>query len=106
MLRTIRVPLCGQNVALAASERGLALHAYRRLSLLVYVAALCGLFLLYRLVLQSCDRWQSRPAFTIVVVATLALGRFALATAALDTGSPFGGMGASRDMTIAASMTT
>ena len=29
-------------------------------------------------------------------------GRFALATAALDTGSPFGGMGASRDMTIAA----
>ena len=32
----------------------------------------------------------------------LALGRFALATAALDTGSPFGGMGASRDMTIAA----
>src|SRR2546422_11284113 len=35
-------------------------------------------------------------------VGTLALGRFALATAALDTGSPFGGMGASRDMTIAA----
>ena len=32
----------------------------------------------------------------------LALGRFALATAALDTGSAFGGMGASRDMTLAA----
>ena len=35
-------------------------------------------------------------------VGALALGRFALATAALDTGSPFGGMGSSRDMTIAA----
>ncbi len=38
----------------------------------------------------------------LVIVGTLALGRFALATAALDTGSPFGGMGASRDMAIAA----
>jgi formate hydrogenlyase subunit 4 len=38
----------------------------------------------------------------LLLVGTLALGRFALAAAALDTGSPFGGMGASRDMTIAA----
>jgi formate hydrogenlyase subunit 4 len=38
----------------------------------------------------------------LLLVGGLALGRFALATAALDTGSPFGGMGASRDMTIAA----
>jgi formate hydrogenlyase subunit 4 len=38
----------------------------------------------------------------LLLVGTLALGRFALATAALDTGSPFGGMGASRNMTIAA----
>jgi formate hydrogenlyase subunit 4 len=38
----------------------------------------------------------------LLLVGMLALGRFALATAALDTGSPFGGMGASRDMTIAA----
>ncbi|HQZ39841.1 MAG TPA: NADH-quinone oxidoreductase subunit H [Vicinamibacterales bacterium] len=38
----------------------------------------------------------------LLLVGTLAFGRFALATAALDTGSPFGGMGASRDMTIAA----
>ena len=38
----------------------------------------------------------------LLLVGTLALGRFALALAALDTGSPFGGMGASRDMTIAA----
>jgi len=37
----------------------------------------------------------------LLLVGTLALGRFALAVAALDTGSPFGGMGASRDMTIA-----
>jgi len=36
------------------------------------------------------------------LVGILALGRFALAAAALDTGSPFGGMGASREMTIAA----
>jgi formate hydrogenlyase subunit 4 len=35
-------------------------------------------------------------------VGILALGRFALAAAALDTGSPFGGMGSSREMTIAA----
>jgi formate hydrogenlyase subunit 4 len=38
----------------------------------------------------------------LVLVGLLALGRFALATAALDTGSPFGGMGASREMTVAA----
>jgi formate hydrogenlyase subunit 4 len=38
----------------------------------------------------------------IVLVGLLALGRFALAAAALDTGSPFGGMGSSREMTIAA----
>ena len=38
----------------------------------------------------------------LLLAGALALGRFALATAALDTGSPFGGMGASRDMTIAA----
>ncbi len=38
----------------------------------------------------------------LLLVGTLALGRFALATAALDTGSPFGGMGASREMSIAA----
>jgi formate hydrogenlyase subunit 4 len=38
----------------------------------------------------------------IALVGILALGRFALATAALDTGSPFGGMGGSREMTIAA----
>ena len=36
------------------------------------------------------------------LVGILALGRFALPTAALDTGSPFGGMGGSREMTIAA----
>jgi formate hydrogenlyase subunit 4 len=38
----------------------------------------------------------------LVLVGLLALGRFALATAALDTGSPFGGMGSSREMTVAA----
>ncbi len=38
----------------------------------------------------------------LVLVGLLALGRFALALGALDTGSPFGGMGASREMTIGA----
>jgi formate hydrogenlyase subunit 4 len=38
----------------------------------------------------------------LVLVGLLALGRFALAAAALDSGSPFGGMGSSREMTIAA----
>jgi formate hydrogenlyase subunit 4 len=38
----------------------------------------------------------------LVFVGLLALGRFALATASLDTGSPFGGMGSSREMTVAA----
>jgi formate hydrogenlyase subunit 4 len=38
----------------------------------------------------------------LLLVGLLALGRFALAVAALDTGSPFGGMGASREMTVGA----
>lgn len=38
----------------------------------------------------------------ILVVALLALGTLALALAGLDTGTAFGGMGASREMTIAA----
>ncbi|HUL77364.1 MAG TPA: NADH-quinone oxidoreductase subunit H [Vicinamibacteria bacterium] len=38
----------------------------------------------------------------LLFVGLLALGRFALATAALDAGSPFGGMGASREMTVGA----
>jgi formate hydrogenlyase subunit 4 len=38
----------------------------------------------------------------LVFVGLLALGRFFLATASLDTGSPFGGMGGSREMTVAA----
>jgi formate hydrogenlyase subunit 4 len=38
----------------------------------------------------------------LVLVGLFALGRFALALASLDTGSPFGGMGASREMTVAA----
>lgn len=38
----------------------------------------------------------------ILVAGCLALARFALALAALDTGSAFGGMGASREMAIAA----
>jgi formate hydrogenlyase subunit 4 len=43
-----------------------------------------------------------RAGGILLLVGLLALGRFALATAALDTGSPFGGMGASREMTVGA----
>jgi formate hydrogenlyase subunit 4 len=43
-----------------------------------------------------------RAGGLLVFVGLLALGRFALATAALDTGSPFGGMGSSREMTVSA----
>lgn len=44
----------------------------------------------------------SSSADLILVVALLALGTVALALAGLDTGTAFGGMGASREMTIAA----
>jgi formate hydrogenlyase subunit 4 len=43
-----------------------------------------------------------RAGGILVLVGLLALGRFALAAAALDTGSAFGGMGSSREMTVAA----
>ncbi|NUU23957.1 MAG: formate hydrogenlyase [Streptomycetaceae bacterium] len=43
-----------------------------------------------------------RHADLIVVVALLALGTVSLALAGLDTGTAFGGMGASREMTVAA----
>jgi formate hydrogenlyase subunit 4 len=41
-------------------------------------------------------------ADVIVLVGLFALGRFFLALAALDVGTPFGGLGASREMTVAA----
>jgi len=44
----------------------------------------------------------SDSADLIVVVALLALGTVSLALAGLDTGTAFGGMGASREMTVAA----
>ncbi|OEV08710.1 respiratory chain complex I subunit 1 family protein [Streptomyces nanshensis] len=44
----------------------------------------------------------SGEADLILVVALLALGSVALALAGLDTGTAFGGMGASREMTVAA----
>ncbi|MEU1629181.1 NADH-quinone oxidoreductase subunit H [Streptomyces sp. NPDC020096] len=44
----------------------------------------------------------SSRADLIVVVALLALGTVALALAGLDTGTAFGGMGSSREMTVAA----
>lgn len=52
--------------------------------------------------LASTDTPLSARADLIVVVALLALGTVSLALAGLDTGTAFGGMGASREMTIAA----
>jgi formate hydrogenlyase subunit 4 len=48
------------------------------------------------------DRSPLGVGDVILVAGCLALARFALALAALDTGSNFGGMGASREMAIAA----
>ncbi|AWL43073.1 MAG TPA: formate hydrogenlyase [Streptomyces sp.] len=52
--------------------------------------------------LASTDTPLSDRADLIVVVALLALGTVSLALAGLDTGTAFGGMGASREMTVAA----
>ncbi|NUK55464.1 NADH-quinone oxidoreductase subunit H, partial [Streptomyces lunaelactis] len=52
--------------------------------------------------LLSTDTPVAGRADLILVVALLALGTVALALAGLDTGTAFGGMGASREMTIAA----
>ncbi|MFF0474814.1 respiratory chain complex I subunit 1 family protein [Streptomyces sp. NPDC004284] len=52
--------------------------------------------------LLSTDTPVAGRADLILVVALLALGTVTLALAGLDTGTAFGGMGASREMTIAA----
>lgn len=52
--------------------------------------------------LVSTDTPVAARADLILVVALLALGTLTLALAGLDTGTAFGGMGASREMTIAA----
>ncbi|MGW4161111.1 respiratory chain complex I subunit 1 family protein [Streptomyces sp. NPDC004788] len=52
--------------------------------------------------LVSTDTPVARRADLILVVALLALGTVTLALAGLDSGTAFGGMGASREMTIAA----
>jgi formate hydrogenlyase subunit 4 len=52
--------------------------------------------------LLSTETPVSGSADLILVVALIALGTLALALAGLDTGTAFGGMGASREMTVAA----
>ncbi|CCK25789.1 respiratory-chain NADH dehydrogenase, subunit 1 [Streptomyces davaonensis JCM 4913] len=52
--------------------------------------------------LLSTDTPVSSHADLIVVVALIALGTLVLALAGLDSGTAFGGMGASREMTVAA----
>jgi len=66
----------------------------------VYFAAAVAATLLVPVLLAAAP--LEAAGGILLLVGTLAVGRFALAVAALDTGSPFGGMGASRDMTIAA----
>ncbi|MGN5382043.1 respiratory chain complex I subunit 1 family protein [Streptomyces lasalocidi] len=51
--------------------------------------------------LLSTDTPVSGHADLIVVVALVSLGTLSLALAGLDTGTAFGGMGASREMTVA-----
>jgi formate hydrogenlyase subunit 4 len=71
-----------------------------RLAPVVYTAAISGAALLVPAL------WLPAPlgAFgdAVLVVGLFALARFALALAALDTGSAFGGMGASREVAVAA----
>jgi formate hydrogenlyase subunit 4 len=71
-----------------------------RLAPIVYAAAIAGAALLVPAL------WLPAPlgAFgdAILLVGLFALARFALALAALDTGSAFGGMGASREVAVAA----
>ncbi|MBX3070934.1 MAG: NADH-quinone oxidoreductase subunit H [Thermomicrobiales bacterium] len=67
---------------------------------IVYVAGLLGAAMLVPTVSQRSPLGGFADA--IVFIGLLALARFALALAALDTGSNFGGMGASREMTFAA----
>jgi formate hydrogenlyase subunit 4 len=66
----------------------------------VYFASAIAATTLVPAVLASAPLEQAGGI--LLLVGLLALGRFALATAALDTGSPFGGMGASREMTVGA----
>jgi formate hydrogenlyase subunit 4 len=66
----------------------------------VYFATAVAAALLVPVVLAGAP--LERAGGILVFVGLLALGRFALSSAALDTGSPFGGMGASREMTVAA----
>jgi formate hydrogenlyase subunit 4 len=66
----------------------------------VYFATAMAAAMLVPVVLAGAPLEQAGGI--LVLVGLLALGRFALASAALDTGSPFGGMGSSREMTVAA----
>jgi formate hydrogenlyase subunit 4 len=66
----------------------------------VYFATAVAATMLVPVVLAAAP--LERAGGILVLVGLLALGRFILAAAALDTGSPFGGMGSSREMTVAA----
>ena len=66
----------------------------------VYFAAALGATALVPMLLARAPLESAGGILGLIGI--LALGRFALAAAALDTGSPFGGMGSSREMTIAA----
>ena len=66
---------------------------------LCVVAPLVALLLLP---LAGRPAWLSFPGDMILIVGVFALARFFVATAAMDTGSPFEGMGAAREVTFSA----
>jgi formate hydrogenlyase subunit 4 len=66
----------------------------------VYFATAVAAALLIPVLVASAP--LARAGGILLLVGLLGLGRFALALGALDSGSPFGGMGSSREMTVAA----
>ncbi len=56
-------------VALAFSQRGLAVHSHRYVWALAYTAAVSGLFGAYCWTIRSAGRWHSTLALTVAVVA-------------------------------------
>ena len=87
--------LFGKEVILAHS----ASHVFRIAPYIVFGTAVLAASIIPFIMVQNPF---AAMADAIVLVGTLALGRFFLALAGLDVGTSFGGMGSSREMTFAA----
>lgn len=70
------------------------LTPYLQLAIIIFVCALVPVF--------TYATWPNAYADVILFIGMLALGRFFLALAGMDIGTAFGGMGSSRELTIAA----